>query len=219
MMKSNEKQEGMSATSSITGVPDPKALRRSRIKLIALFLVCLSPVLASYFTYYVIQPEGRTNYGSLVQPQLALEGTSALGLDGKPFVMDALRGKWWFVAVDAPACEKACQDKLYWMRQVRTTTGRERDRVERLWIQTTAGEPAASLLAEHEGLQRAVLDAGLRIKLEQAARQTFGEQARIEDHVMILDPLGNLMMMYPKDANPSKVKKDIIKLLKASRVG
>jgi hypothetical protein len=34
-----------------------------------------------------------------------------------------------------------------------------------------------------------------------------------------VDPLGNLMMRFPKDPDPAKMKKDIIRLLKASRIG
>jgi len=42
---------------------------------------------------------------------------------------------------------------------------------------------------------------------------------RAEDHLYLIDPLGNLMMRFPKDADPGKVKKDIAKLLKASAIG
>ena len=41
----------------------------------------------------------------------------------------------------------------------------------------------------------------------------------IADHIYMIDPLGNLMMRFPKDADPNKVKKDIAKLLKASSIG
>jgi hypothetical protein len=39
------------------------------------------------------------------------------------------------------------------------------------------------------------------------------------DHIYLIDPLGNLMMRFPKNAEPAKVKKDIGKLLKASAIG
>jgi glutathione peroxidase-family protein len=42
---------------------------------------------------------------------------------------------------------------------------------------------------------------------------------KVEEHIYLIDPLGNLMMRFPKDADPSKVKKDIGKLLKASAIG
>jgi hypothetical protein len=35
----------------------------------------------------------------------------------------------------------------------------------------------------------------------------------------MIDPLGHLMMRFPKDPEPRKVYKDIYKLLKASSVG
>ncbi len=41
----------------------------------------------------------------------------------------------------------------------------------------------------------------------------------VEDHLYMIDPRGNLMMRFPKDADPNKVKKDISKLLRASSIG
>ncbi|MGA1143247.1 MAG: ABC transporter permease subunit [Ilumatobacteraceae bacterium] len=40
-----------------------------------------------------------------------------------------------------------------------------------------------------------------------------------ETSFWLVDPLGNLMMRFPKDPDPAKMKKDIIRLLKASRIG
>jgi hypothetical protein len=43
--------------------------RRGRIQMLLLLLACASPVIASYFTYYVIKPTGgKTNLGTLVYP-------------------------------------------------------------------------------------------------------------------------------------------------------
>ena len=39
------------------------------------------------------------------------------------------------------------------------------------------------------------------------------------DHIYVIDPLGNLMMRYRRDADPNRMKKDIAKLLRASRLG
>ena len=36
--------------------------------LLAVIAVCVAPVIASYFTYYVIKPQSRTNYGTLLEP-------------------------------------------------------------------------------------------------------------------------------------------------------
>ena len=45
------------------------------------------------------------------------------------------------------------------------------------------------------------------------------EGGRLIDHIWLIDPLGNLMLRWPKDADPNKMKRDVNKLLKASRVG
>ena len=39
------------------------------------------------------------------------------------------------------------------------------------------------------------------------------------EHIFVVDPNGNLMMRFPKDPNPSKIKGDITKLLKWSSIG
>jgi hypothetical protein len=41
----------------------------------------------------------------------------------------------------------------------------------------------------------------------------------MENHLYLIDPLGHLMMRFPKDPDPSKVKKDLSKLLRASAIG
>jgi hypothetical protein len=39
------------------------------------------------------------------------------------------------------------------------------------------------------------------------------------DHIYVIDPLGNLMMRFPRDPDPSRMIKDLSRLLKASRIG
>ena len=39
------------------------------------------------------------------------------------------------------------------------------------------------------------------------------------DHIYVVDPLGNLMMRFPRDPDPSLMIKDLQRLLKASRIG
>ena len=100
------------------------------------------------------------------------------------------------------------------MRQVRLTTGKHRDRVQRLWLVTDDASPAADLLKQHAGMVTA------RVAPETAGslfEPAAGQQA--VDHIFLIDPLGNLMMRFPAQTDPSKMKKDINKLLKASRIG
>ena len=137
-------------TSSVSSSPALKPPSRGRLKLLLVLLVCAAPVIASYFTYYVIRPEGRVNYADLIEPQRPVGDTPIVRLDGGNETITALRGKWVLVVLAPPACDEACKTALYNIRQVRLTTGRERERVERLWLLTEPGEPDPALLAQLE---------------------------------------------------------------------
>lgn len=173
--------------------------------------VCLAPFVASFAAYYFYQPEGRVNYGDLLEekqlPAVALRLT-----DGSVFSFKQLEGKWLFVIADDAACDAYCEKKLWQIRQVRKTQGKYPERIERVWLVTGGGKPAERLHSEYEGTwmvevaDRALLDA-----LPYEGART--------DHIYLVDPLGNLVLRYPRDANPSRMKKDIERLLRVSRIG
>ena len=45
------------------------------------------------------------------------------------------------------------------------------------------------------------------------------EGGQLGDHIWLIDPLGNQMMRWPQGAEERRVKKDIDRLLKYSRIG
>lgn len=193
----------------------PSHWRRFR-PLYLLLVVCLAPVLASYTAYYLVPPSGRTNYGALIEPQRPLPALTLSRLDGTPVPARSLRGAWVMVQVAPSACDAACEKKLWQMRQVRLTTGRDADRVQRVWLVVDDGPLPAPVMREYDGTQflRARAD-------EVAAYLALPDEpgARLDDHIWLIDPLGNLMMRWPKDADPNRMKKDLIKVLKASGIG
>jgi len=189
--------------------------RRNRT-LYLLLAVCLAPVIASYTAYYLLPPSGRTNYGTLIEPQRPLPVLALRRLDGTAVDASSLRGSWLMVQVDGGACDAACAKKLWQMRQVRLTTGKDADRVQRLWLIVDEAPLATSLIREYDGT------VFLRASAAQAADflpLPAQPGASLADHIWLIDPLGNLMMRWPKDADPSRMKKDLIKLLKASKIG
>jgi hypothetical protein len=94
------------------------------------------------------------------------------------------------------------------MRQARTMQGREMERVERVWLVSDDGVPAAALLAEHPDLA-VVRSAGNGLA-------AFGAGG---DRIYLLDPLGNLVLAYPRDPDIKGLAKDLSRVLKASRIG
>ncbi len=191
----------------------PKRARGARWKLLAILAVCAAPVLASYYTYYVIRPEGRTNYGELIDPMPAIGQVKVSTPDGAPADLSAVSGKWVMVAIDPGDCAQPCRDRLWAMRQVRLTAGKDRDRVERLLLLTGEASPPPALLAEHEGL------VVLRTSAAGLGAAFPAPDGAAAEHVYMVDPLGNVMMRFPARADPSRMKKDLAKLLRASRIG
>jgi hypothetical protein len=210
-------QPSLPSSNNNTTPPTAEQIRRSRLIMALLFLFFALPVIASYFTYYVIKPQGRTNYGELIDPQrnvYSLAVQSNQGVASELGKIAPLQKKWVLLTIGSSQCDEACSKRMFFVRQVRKTTGKDMDRVERVWLVSDENTPDAKLLAQHEGLQL------LRAKekdLESLFPAAVGNS--MSDHVYLVDPLGNLMMRFPKEMDASKMKKDLIKLLKASRIG
>lgn len=176
--------------------------------------VCIAPVIASYIAYYVLPPEGRTNYGELITPQRPVPSLRLTKLDGTSFDLQSLRGRWVLLTVDSADCADACQRKLWKLRQVRLTTGKERDRIERVFLITDQAPLETMLLREYDGTLFLRADTGGVRSLLQPATP-----ADLSTGLWVIDPLGNLMLRWPPDADPNRMKRDLNRLLRASRVG
>jgi hypothetical protein len=198
-------------------VENTKQKAKGRWKLMAVLAVCAAPLIASYVVYYggFAESFGRTNYGTILDPrQHETPELKASTLDGKPTSIDALKGKWLMVRTGPAACDDACRKQMFAMRQLRLMQGKEMNRVERVWLVTDSAPLDTVVLKEYDGVTVLRVD-------PQALQQWLPveEGSQMRDHLYMIDPLGNLMMRFPKDPEPQKVKKDIGKLLKASAIG
>lgn len=181
----------------------------SKRPLYALIALCVAPFIASFALYFFWTPSGgQVNYGTLVAPQ-PLPDVSLRTADGALLSLRTLRGKWVLLTVDAVACDYTCARKLYATRQARTMTGKERERVQRLWLVTGEGAPPAELLAAHPDLRIAAADSAVLTALP----ATPGEG------IFLIDPLGNVILRYPDNPDIKKLNKDIGRLLSASSIG
>jgi len=195
---------------------DPKGARkRGRWMLWLVLLVCASPLIASYFTYYVIKPEKRNNYGTLIDQRAhPVPAMATTTLDGRPQALEQFKGKWVMLMVGPGACQDACQKQLFALRQLRLMQGKEADRIERVWLITDKEPLDTLIIREYDGTHMLRADAATV-----AAWLPADTGTTPADHIYMIDPLGHLMMRFPKDPEPRKVHKDIYKLLKASAVG
>ncbi|OYU26117.1 MAG: hypothetical protein CFE41_18030 [Burkholderiales bacterium PBB2] len=200
---------------SSQGLADAQRQRGGRLRMLLVLAACAAPVVASYFTFYVIQPRGSA-YSELIHPTVDLPPSLHLqDLQGKPVAAESLKGQWLLTLVQEGDCDEACERRFFMQRQLREMLGKERDKVDKLWLlpedsplpkpelihALTAGVPVTILRAP-----RAELEAWLK----PAAGQT------LKDHVYLVDPMGRWMMRSPPQPDPSKLKGDLTRLLKAN---
>ena len=181
------------------------------VPLYVLVAITVLPIAAAYLAYYAAPPSGRTNYGTLLEPQRPVpELLPLVNLDGTRFDLRKLAGNWVMVMVDSSECDQSCADKLLMMRQQRTMTGKHRDRVQRVWLISDQGPLPIMLMREYEGTH-----------FVRAPMQTLREflvlpdatDANLESHIWLIDPRGNLMLRWPKNPDPKGVKRDLARLL------
>lgn len=186
--------------------------RKSRRMILLVGAVCLAPFVASFTLYHFWQPSGRINYGDLVEGVVLPTGALAPNASGKPFDFAQVRGRWVFVTVDSGACDDYCQNKLWKMRQVRLTQGKYLERIERVMLVNDGQDVAPAVVKEHDGLWIAGAQGS-------PALVALPYRDLQRDHIYMVDPLGNVVLRYPKDADPNRMKKDLTRLLRVSRIG
>ena len=182
--------------------------------MLLVLLICAAPVIASYFTYYVIRPESRRNHGELIQPTRALPEMATRTLQNEPGQLSALKGQWLLISVSSGGCDELCQKHLYLQRQILTGLGRDRDRTDWVWlIDDDAPVPAAI----QPGLSEAVV---LRVPRDELAKWLSPQAGhQLKDHWYLVDPQGEWMMRFGPELDAKNVvlvKKDLERLLRAA---
>ncbi len=188
--------------------------RVGRWKMLLVFLICAAPVAASYFVYYVVRPDARSVFGTLIDPQRPLPDLVAVAPDGTQQNLQALKGQWLLVTVAGGACEATCQENLYLQRQLRESLGKEKDRLDRVWLINDDVALAPELMP---ALNDAVV---LRVPATELAAWLTPDAAHgLAEHLYLVDPLGNWMMRFPAKLDlegAAKAKRDIGRVLRAS---
>jgi hypothetical protein len=218
---------------SVHSLPSPHAAtgdaertRRGRWQMLGVLLVCAAPVIASYlaYTFGILRPQGHSNYGELIAPPRPVPARLPLAdLQGTPVAASALRGQWLVVVVAGGACDAVCERHLWLQRQLQETLGREKGRVDKLWLVDDTASPRAETLAAIGAASSAIAVAGMApatvLRVEKGALAGWLQPAAgraLEDHLYLVDPHGDWMMRVPPEPDPAKLKRDVEKLLRAS---
>ncbi len=184
-----------------------------------LLLACASPVIASYFAYYVIKPTGgKTNLGTLVYPAQEFNGA---------WLDVPMQGKWSLLiarpASDCQMKDEKCIEALYLMRQARVAMGRESRRLQLIWVNTDGKAVDPEVLKVYDdkaaGFKVVTLPSDPKQRAEFEGwlnKEGAGQQ------IQLIDPSPAKMMYFPVTNSPkefSGMKKDLEKLLKLNHKG
>jgi cytochrome oxidase Cu insertion factor (SCO1/SenC/PrrC family) len=198
---------------------------RQRRALIGLALLFFAPLGLAFFLYYVVgwRPGSHVNHGQLIEPPRPLPAVRLphVALDGSADTQtapDFLTRKWTLLYWGAGTCAERCKTELYDTRQVRYALNRDMDRVQRVFV---AQEPCCDLdflRRQHPDLitVRATSDAAPVLAL---LRLSPGDDPAAAGRVYLIDPLGNVMMVYAAGARPKGMLEDLKRLLGLSQVG
>ncbi|HEY0767273.1 MAG TPA: hypothetical protein VGD47_04900 [Steroidobacteraceae bacterium] len=209
--------------------PTASKLRERNLRtLAALAALFLLPLVMALLTYYGTgwRPARRVNHGVLITPTRPLPPLTLPRVTLAPAARlsqsngagaayeTPFRGRWSLVYVGNGACDSACRQALYVMRQTRLALNNDMTRLARVFLASADCCAREFLAREQAGLE--VLDAAGPAGT--ALLREFPSPGR--EHVLfVVDPLGNLMMSYDARQDPHGLLEDLTKLLKLSHIG
>lgn len=191
-------------------------MKRIWMSLTLLLAVSAAPVVGGWLLYFNPHwlPDTRANRGELIYPVVQLDEVTLSDLNGDDVVLRNPRGEWTML-LSAEQCGEMCRQELWKTRQVRWALGEGRTRLERLLV---LGAPPSKefeewLQSEHPEL-RVTVPQGERLQLVKERLVSQGERFMGKLHVV--DPMGSLMMRYPKQTPGKDMLMDLERLLKVS---
>ena len=190
---------------------------RKRLTLIALMALFLSPVIAAWLW----TPDTFRNRGELVDPPQPLVNVPMISPDGSNVDLTNLFGRWTYVFFVEAGCDESCKQLADAVERVRLSQGKNEKRV-RLMVITLSPDTLSSLDEIRLIMPKTIVLGVNAAEKEQLLLQFMpsgGGSVLQSGNVFLVDPMGNLMMSYPAAADPTDLRKDISRLLRASRIG
>ena len=190
---------------------------RKRLTLIALMALFLSPVIAAWFW----TPDTFRNRGELIDPPRPLVSVPMISPDGSAVDLATLFGRWTYVFFVEAGCDESCKQLADAVERVRLSQGKNEKRVRLMVI--TLSPDALSSLEEIRLIMPKTIVLGVNAAEKEQLMSQFmpsgGGSVLPSGSIFLVDPMGNLMMRYPATADPTDLRKDISRLLRASRIG
>ena len=193
------------------------ALNKKNYGRIIAAAIFLTPILVLFtstaFYYSGYSPDGTVNKGTLLENPIELKELN-LEVNSGP-LQNEFPGKWTIVQFVIGDCTEDCFKALYSSRQINIRLAKDSGRVVRYLISLDSINLSADSLSKIEE-EYPLLNLGL-IKKNNLPQKIF---KKIEDSpYLLIDPLGNGILLYDLNLPSGELLKDLKKLLQNSKIG
>lgn len=216
-----------------------KDLTRSKLKLAFLLLIAFVPITMATFAFRAATESGgfgggTVNKGNLILPPADITDLGMTDAEGTPmftsfeeFVAtleseeDYEAQPWLMVYVNAGDCDAACEERVFYLRQLHIVLGKNVERVRRYYLHAGAA-PITGQTAEH--FREEYPSMGITYTSAQQLQQNLATKGvnidlTADDYVFFVDPVGNVMMYYDGSHTTEDIKTDLDRLLRHSSLG
>lgn len=193
--------------------------RATLVIIAAIFLLPLALAWLMYIGAVEFQPESTRNRGILVSPPVPFDWSQARRVEAgtqPEAAMEGLLEHWVVLYPVDGACDLDCERHLSSIRQVHLASGRDRERIRLvvLFRDQPLGDTAKTVKNIYN---KFFLAADSTAQLRDAIALASSSISRVGSTYLI-DPLGNIMMVYPATSDPNDLKEDLKRLLKWSKL-
>ncbi len=194
--------------------------KSTRRTLVLMLVLTVLPILMA--TLFYLNPQwisSYKNYGTLIMPPIQLKKSDlkALGAFSEQHA-DELDDRWLMIHVipeNVSECDESCQLAIHHSRQLWLMLNQNLMRLRRvLAVSNPKTGAKAALEIDDEYLLYVVGNNDLFNSISKVIPSPVRPGT-----VVLRDPLGNVMLWYKPDFDPYKVKKDLSRLFRTSRVG
>lgn len=186
-----------------------EAQKQGRRTLLLISLLFAVPIVFAMYMYFsnTAVPVSSTENGQFITPPILLPDSELTSTEP----VRNFRKVWSLIVLADKQCAAACISSLGKIRQVRLSLGPKMTRMQTIYLPAEPTAISPDLKTEHPGL--IVVEPQRSEKI----REIVGPVEKGE--IFLADPLGNLMMRYPQDAEMGDIREDIAHLFKLSGIG
>ncbi|MEE8387602.1 MAG: SCO family protein [Acidiferrobacterales bacterium] len=200
---------------------EKKVKTSNRIKIILVAAIFMAPVVAATVLKLTgWRPAQTGNYGELIQPARPLTNVGFRTSDGGRVAISDYQRTWLMVTFVSGYCDEFCKSNIYKMRQVHAATGKHYKRVQRLLVLTNkASSKLLNYLKAYPDMT--VVNGPAKAVRDLASQLQTNDGTALDglNRIYFIDPLGNFMMTYDRNADPGNMRKDLRRLLRVSHIG